>query len=117
VDTTTDSPEFRVEIRHCVKPSNPYVWEIYSVTELKRSSQSFPTRGVAIQARKKALLRMIASPHGHLVAMPQRESGAFPKILSICALYGHLRNKPADARRGIPDRDEHCQAAKRGGRY
>jgi hypothetical protein len=78
---TTDSPDFRLEIRHCVKPSNPYVWEIYSVRELKRvkrSSQSFPTRGVAMKAGKKALLRMIASSHGHLVAEPQRESGAFP---------------------------------------
>jgi hypothetical protein len=77
----TDSPEFRLEIRHCVKPSNPYVWEIYSVRDLKRikrSSQSFPTRGAAMKAGKKALLRMIASPHGHLVAKPQRESGAFP---------------------------------------
>jgi hypothetical protein len=31
-----------------------------------------------MKAGKKALLRMIASPHGHLVAKPQRESGAFP---------------------------------------
>jgi hypothetical protein len=48
---TTDSPDFRLEIRHCVRSSNPYVWEIYSVRDLKRvkrSSQSFPTRGVAI---------------------------------------------------------------------
>ena len=75
---TIDSPDFRLEIRHCVKPSNPYVWEIYSVRDLKRvkrSSQSFPTRGVAIKAGKKALLRMIASRHGHLVAELQRESG------------------------------------------
>ena len=78
---TTDSPDFRLEIRHCVKPSNPYVWEIYSVRELKRvkrSSQSFPTRGVAMKAGKKALLRMIASPHGDLAPEPQRESGTFP---------------------------------------
>jgi hypothetical protein len=81
VDMTADSPDFRLEIRHCVKPSNPYVWEIYSVRELKRvkrSSQSFPTRGVAMKAGKKALLRMIASSHGHLLAEPQRESGTSP---------------------------------------
>jgi hypothetical protein len=80
VAMTIDSPDFRLEIRHCVKPSNPYVWEIYSVRDLKRvkrSSQSFPTRGVAMKAGKKALLRMIASPHGHLVAEPQSESGTF----------------------------------------
>ena len=81
VDMTTDSPDFRLEIRHCVKPSNPYVWDIYSVRELKRvkrSSQSYPTRGVAMKAGKKALLRMVASLHGHRVAEPQRESGPFP---------------------------------------
>ena len=75
---TTDSLEFRLEIRHCVKPST-YVWEIYSVRELKRvkrSSQSFPTRGVAMKAGKKALLRMIASSHGHLVA--ERNARAEP---------------------------------------
>jgi hypothetical protein len=33
---TIDSADFRLEIRHCLKPSNPYVWEIYSVRELKR---------------------------------------------------------------------------------
>jgi hypothetical protein len=81
MDMTTDSPHFRLEIRHCVKPSNPYVWEIYSVRELKRvkrSSQSYPTRGVAMKAGKKALLRMVASLRSHLVAEPQRESGTSP---------------------------------------
>ena len=76
-----DSPDFRLEIRQCVKPSNPYVWEIYSVRHLKRvkrSSHSFPTRGVAMKAGKKALLRMIAPPRGQLVAKTQRESGTFP---------------------------------------
>jgi hypothetical protein len=77
VDMTHDSSDFRIEIRHCVRPSNPYVWEIYSVRDLKRvkrSSQSFPTRGVAMKAGKKTLLRMIVSPDNHLVAKPQRES-------------------------------------------
>ena len=80
VDMTIDSPDFRLEIRHCVKPSNPYVWEIYSVRDLKRvkrSSQSFPTPGVAMKAGKKALLRVIASSHG-LVAKQPREVGTFP---------------------------------------
>jgi hypothetical protein len=76
-----DSPDFRLEIRQFAKPSNPYVWEIYSVRYLKRvkrSSHSFPTRGVAMKAGKKALLRMIVSPHSDLVADPQRESGTSP---------------------------------------
>jgi hypothetical protein len=81
VDITTDSPDFRIEIRHCIGPSYAYIWEIYSVRELKRvkrSSQTYPTCGVAMKAGKKALLRMIASLHSHLVAEPQRESGTFP---------------------------------------
>jgi hypothetical protein len=78
---TIDSPDFRLEIRHCVKPSNPYVWEIYSVRDLKRvkrSSQAFATRGVAMKAGKKALLRIIVSPHGDLVAREQRERWTSP---------------------------------------
>ena len=81
MDITTDSADFRIEIRHCIGPSYAYIWEIFSVRELKRvkrSTQSYPTRGVAMKAGKKALLRMTASPHGHLVAEPQRESGTFP---------------------------------------
>ena len=81
VDMAIDSPDFRLEIRHGTKPSNPYVWEIYSVRDLKRvkrSSQSFATRGVAMKAGKKALLRMIVSPHSDLVAKPQLESGTSP---------------------------------------
>jgi hypothetical protein len=81
VDMTIDSPDFRLEIRHCVKPSNPYVWEIYSVRDLKRvkrGSQSFATRGIAMKAGKKALLRIIVSPDSDLVAKPQRESGTSP---------------------------------------
>jgi hypothetical protein len=81
VDRTTDSSDFRIEIRHCVKPSNPYIWEIYSarkLTRVKRSSRSYPTRGAAMKAGKKALLRMIAPPRDQLVAKPQRESGTLP---------------------------------------
>jgi hypothetical protein len=81
VDRTTDSPDFRIEIRHCVKLSNPHIWEIYSVrklTRVKRSSRSYPTRGAAMKAGKKALLRMIAPPRSQLVAKTQRESGTFP---------------------------------------
>jgi hypothetical protein len=73
----TDSTDFRIEIRHCNRPSYAYTWEIYSVRVLKcikRSYRSYPTRGVAMKAGKKALLRMIASPRGHLVAEPQLES-------------------------------------------
>ena len=77
LNMTTDSTDFRVQIRHCIRPSYAYTWEIYSVRVLKcikRSYRSYPTRGVAMKAGKKALLRMIASSHGHLVAKPQRES-------------------------------------------
>ena len=71
MDITTDSPDFRIEIRHCIGPSYAYIWEIYSVRELKRvkrSTQSYPTRGVAMKAGKKALLRMIASPQDQAAA-------------------------------------------------
>jgi hypothetical protein len=81
VDRTADSHEFRIETRHCVKPSNANIWEIYSVrklTRVKRSSRSYPTRGAAMKSGKKALLRMIAPLRGQLAAKPQRESGTFP---------------------------------------
>jgi hypothetical protein len=68
---TTDSTDFRIEIRHCITPSHAYIWEIYSVSKLKRvkrSSRSYPTRGTAIKAGKKALLRMIVPPRDQLVA-------------------------------------------------
>jgi len=68
---TTDSTDFRIEIRHCIVPSHAYIWEIYSVRKLKRvkrSSRSYPTRGTAMKAGKKALLRMIVPPRDQLVA-------------------------------------------------
>jgi hypothetical protein len=64
---TTDSTDFRIEIRHCIRPSFAYTWEIYSVRVLqrvKRSSRSYPTRGAAMKAGKKALLRIIAPSLG-----------------------------------------------------
>jgi hypothetical protein len=64
---TTDSPDFRLDIRQCVSPSNPYMWEIYSVSEhkrIKRSSNTYPTRGAAMKAGRKALLRIIAPSLG-----------------------------------------------------
>ena len=68
---TTDSPDFRIEIRHCVKSSDPYIWEIYAarnLTRVKRSSRSYPTRGAAMKAGKKALLRLIVPPRSQRVA-------------------------------------------------
>jgi hypothetical protein len=68
---TTDSPDFRIEIRQCVKSSDPYIWEIYAVrglTRVKRSSRSYPTRGAAVKAGKKALLRLIVPARGQRVA-------------------------------------------------
>jgi hypothetical protein len=61
---TTDSTDFRIEIRHCIRPSYAYTWEIYSVRVLKRvkrSSRSYPTRGAAMKSGKKALLRITAN--------------------------------------------------------
>jgi hypothetical protein len=59
---TTDSTDFRIEIRHCIRPSHAYIWEIYSIRVLKRvkrSSRSYPTRGTAMRAGKKALNRVL----------------------------------------------------------
>jgi hypothetical protein len=64
---TTDSTDFRIEIRHCIRPSYAYTWEIYSVRMLKcikRSYRSYPTRGVAMKAGRKALLRIVAPSLG-----------------------------------------------------
>jgi hypothetical protein len=58
-----NSTNFRIEIRHCTKPFEPYFWEIFSVSKLKRvkrSSRTYPTRGAAMKAGKKALLRFNA---------------------------------------------------------
>ena len=71
LNMTIDSTDFRVEIRHCIRASHAYIWEIYSVRKrkrVKRSSRSYPTRGTAVKAGKKALLRMIVPPRGQLVA-------------------------------------------------
>ena len=98
---TTDSPDFRIEIRYCVEPSNLYVWEIYSVrrlTRVIRSSRFYPTRGAAMKAGKKALLRMIVPPRGQLMAKPQRESGNFPSTAKL----PFQRDRRLPARHGAP---------------
>ena len=67
----------RIEIRHCTKPFNPYFWEIFSVSNLKRvkrSSRTYPTRGAAMKAGKKALLRLIVPRHSQSVPKLERVS-------------------------------------------
>ena len=67
---------FRLEIRHRTKPFDPYFWEIFSVSNpkrVKRSSRTYPTRGAAMKAGKKALLRLIVPRHSQSVPEPQRE--------------------------------------------
>jgi hypothetical protein len=75
---TTDSTDFRIEIRHCIKPSYAYIWEIYSARNrkrVKRSSNSYPTRGAAMKAGKKALSRVLTksrSPYFVAADLPRR---------------------------------------------
>ena len=76
-----ESTNFRLEIRHRTKPFDPYFWEIFSVSNLKRvkrSSRTYPTRGAAMKAGKKALLRLMVPPHRQFVAKPQRERETSP---------------------------------------
>ena len=76
-----ESTNFRIEIRHCTKPFGPYFWEIFSVSNLKRvkrSSRTYPTRGAAMKAGKKALFRLMIPRHRQFVTKPQRESETSP---------------------------------------
>jgi hypothetical protein len=57
-----DSSPFRIQIRRREKPSRPYTWEIRGASETKcveRGSYEYPTRGAAMKAARRALLRIL----------------------------------------------------------
>jgi len=57
-----DFSPFRIQIRRREKPSRPYTWEIRGASQTKcveRGSYEYPTRGAAMKAARRALLRIL----------------------------------------------------------
>ena len=57
-----DSSPFHIQIRRREKPSRPYTWEIRGASQTKcveRGSYEYPTRGAAMKAARRALLRIV----------------------------------------------------------